>query len=99
MIKSILKFIFIGIIFYFLYFLQMSFLPFLSIFQFNFLFFIVLLINILEDPNKNIGLFCAFFVGIFSDIFSPYFFGLITSTLLLLAILIKYVLLRYVRIR
>ncbi|MDD5013319.1 MAG: hypothetical protein PHD93_02895 [Candidatus Pacebacteria bacterium] len=99
MIKSILKFIFIGIVFYFLYFLQMSFFPFVGLFQFNFLFFTVLLVNILEDPNKNIGLFVAFFVGIFSDFFSPYFFGVITSMLLLLAILIKYLLLKYVRIR
>ena len=99
MIKSIFKFIFIGIIFYLLYFLQMSFLPFLNIFQFNFLFFAVLIFNILEDPNKNNGLFIAVFTGLLFDIFSPYFFGLITLILLFFSIFIKYILLRYVRIR
>lgn len=77
----------------------MSFLPFFNIFQFNFLLLLVLIINIFEDPNKNNGLFCAFFAGIYSDFFSPYFFGAITISFLFIAILIKYVLLRYVNIR
>ncbi|HNP79356.1 MAG TPA: hypothetical protein PKI00_00695 [Candidatus Pacearchaeota archaeon] len=99
MIKNIFKIIFIGIIFYFLYFIQMSFLPFLNIFQFNFLLILVLIINIFEDPKNNNGLYCAFFTGIYSDLFSPYFFGLITGIFLLVSILIKYVLLKYVNIR
>jgi rod shape-determining protein MreD len=98
MIKSVFKFFIFGFLFYFLYLFQMSFLPFLNIFQVNFLFFLVLLINIIEDPQKNNGLYCAFFAGIFSDLFSSYFFGLITFIFLLMAILIKYILLRYVRI-
>jgi len=76
----------------------MSFLPFLNIFQFNFLLLIVLLINIFEDPQKNTGLICAFFAGIYSDMFSPYFFGLVTIILFSVSILIKYVLIKYVRI-
>lgn len=99
MIKSILKFVFIGILFYFLYFLQMSFLPFLNIFQFNFLFIVVLIINILEDPNKNNGLFIAIVTGLLFDVFSPYFFGLVTILFVVFSIFIKYILLRYVRIR
>ncbi len=98
MIKSILKFLFLGIFFYFVYFLQMSFLPFLNVFQFNFLVILVLFINIFEDPKSNTGLYCAFFFGVLSDIFSPYFFGLTTLILLSTAILIKFILWRYVRI-
>ena len=98
MIKSILKFFFLAFLFYFLYFFQMSFLPFFNVFQFNFVVLLVLLINIFEDPKSNTGLYCAFFAGILSDIFSPYFFGLTTVILLSVAILIKFILLRYVRI-
>ncbi|MDD5696856.1 MAG: hypothetical protein PHO90_02705 [Candidatus Pacebacteria bacterium] len=98
MIKSILKFLFLAVLFYVLYFLQMSFLPFFSALQFNFVVLLVLIINIFEDPKSNTGLYCAFFAGVLSDIFSPYFFGLATIILLSMSILIKFILLRYVRL-
>jgi len=98
MIKSFFKILLWTFFLFFFYFFQMSFLPFFSIVQLNFSALLVLIINIFEDPKSNIGIYCAFLIGFLSDIFSPYFFGSITLLLVSLSILIKFFLLRYVRI-
>jgi len=98
MIKSFFKILFWTFLLFLLYFFQMSFLPFFSIIEINFAALLVLLINIFEDPKSNIGIYCAFLVGFLSDIFSPFYFGSIALFLVSLSILIKFFLLRYVRI-
>lgn len=99
--KTIIIFLLTGLIFYFLNIIQMSFLPFFDflIFQINLSIFISLLVCVLEESQKLLGIFCAFWAGFFMDIFiGSMFFGLFTISFLLIAIMIKLVLYKYVKL-
>lgn len=93
--------IFIPLI-YFLTVLQTSFLVFFDFrgYVLNYVFIVVLLFNIFENPRKDRGLILAILAGFFLDIFSsgPFgvnFFGLWVLTLFILSALAKYFLKRH----
>jgi rod shape-determining protein MreD len=99
--KSILLFLITGVFFYFLALLEISFFPFFDIFIFkiNVSVLIAVLICFIEEPKKYIGLYCAFWVGFFLDVFSfSNFFGIATLSMFMLAGLIKLFLHKYVKI-
>lgn len=58
---------------------------------------LTILLNFLEKPEKNSGIFSAFVGGFFWDIFSSRFIGFHILILLTLAIFIKLILRKYVR--
>jgi len=95
MIKEILKTLVLLIVMYCLFLLEMSFLPFFTFFSFLMPF--VVLINIFEDPSGRIGLFSAFFFGLLWDIYSSHYIGLMALSFLIISLLLKLILSRYVR--
>ena len=93
-------FIFI-IILYFLFIFQASFMAHFDIkgVVINIALITLFLLNILEPPEKNNGIFAAGIFGFFWDIFSEKFIGFHILILVFLAFLIKTILVRYVRIK
>ena len=98
MIKNLILLI---IFFYFLTIFQTSFLSHFSIkgIVINFILVAIFLINLLEAPEKNTGIFAALVAGFFWDIFSDNFIGFHIIILIFLALLIKTILSRYVRVK
>jgi len=96
MIKETLKTLFLIVVMYYFFIFEMSFLPFFTFFSFLILF--VVLINVFEDPCGRIGLFSAFFLGLMMDIYSTHYIGLMAISFLLLSLLLKLILSRYVRV-
>lgn len=88
------------IIFYFLALLQTSFLVHFSICGIvpNLILIVVILWNFFEKPKNYCGLYSAVIGGFFLDIFSNRFIGFYILILLALAIIIKLVLRKHVRI-
>lgn len=95
MIKEIFKTLLLVFIMYYAFLFEMSFLPFFTFFSFLILF--VILVNVLEEPNGRIGLFSAFFLGLMMDIYSAHYIGLMAISFLLMSLLLKLILSRYVR--
>lgn len=60
---------------------------------------LIILLNFLEKPEKNPGIFSAFIGGFFWDIFSSRPIGFHILILIILAIFIKLILSKYVRIQ
>lgn len=89
------------IFFYFLTIFQTSFLAHFSIkgIVINFILVALFLINILEAPEKNSGIFAALVAGFFWDVFSDNFIGFHILILIFLTLLIKIILVRYVRVK
>lgn len=94
--KQILKILILAVIFYFLGIFQLSYLPLVA--PFNFLIVLVLIINLLEDPQEKLGLYSALMAGIMLDFYSPYYFGGMALSLLVISFILKFLLSRYVRI-
>jgi rod shape-determining protein MreD len=93
MIKKIIKTIILGAFIYFLFLLSLppfSFFPFLLV--------LIFLINLSESPKESLGLLSAFFVGLFWDIYSSHFIGMMAIALPAMCILLKIILSKYVRI-
>jgi len=79
--------------------LQTSFLPYFSLwYLLNLVLIFVFLINLFEDQEGRLGLLGAFFGGFFLDIFSQFFLGFWVIILLMMAVFIKLILRRYVRL-
>jgi rod shape-determining protein MreD len=93
MIKKISKIFLLGLLLYFIFLLEMS-----NLYTFPFLLVICFLVNFLEDPNSRTGLYIAFFIGLFWDIYSSNYIGLMTLFLLIICYLLKIILSKYVRI-
>jgi len=93
MIKKIIKILFLGLFLYLFFLIELS--PF---YLFPFLLIFLFLINLLEDPRGNLGLFSSFFVGLFWDIYSSNYIGMMAILLPALFILLKIILFKYVRI-
>lgn len=87
MINKFFKIILTGMVFYFLVLIQNSFLN--AIVNFNFLILFLLILNLIEDPESNLGLWAAFFTGFFMDLSSIHFLGFWTLSLAGGALLIK----------
>lgn len=97
MVKSL---ILITIFFYLITLIQSSFLVYFPIFGmiFNLNLIFVFLINLFENPKKNLGLQSAVISGFFWDIFSSWPIGVGISILFLLAFFTKLIFRKYVRI-
>ncbi|PIZ89974.1 MAG: hypothetical protein COX88_00930 [Candidatus Nealsonbacteria bacterium CG_4_10_14_0_2_um_filter_35_20] len=101
MVPKVLKIFLILIIFYFLVLIQISFLPFFTIFSKNIhlILILIIVINLIEKPKGKVGLYSAIFGGIFLDISSSYYFlGFNTAVFLAISIFLKLILLRYVKL-
>jgi rod shape-determining protein MreD len=93
------KFLILILSFYILALFQTSFLVhfgFLDVL--NFILIATILINLFENPQKNLGITSAFIGGFFLDIFSENFLGFWILILLATSIFIKFILRKYVRI-
>ncbi|HUW71787.1 MAG TPA: hypothetical protein VMV66_01135 [Candidatus Humimicrobiaceae bacterium] len=87
------------ILFYLTVLLQTSFSPHFPIGHLlNFVLVLVIIINLFEAGEGKLGLFGAFFGGFFLDIFSEIFLGFWVIILLTIAVFIKFVLRKYVRL-
>ena len=89
--------------FYFLTLIQTSFLiHFKALFGwqagFGLILIAVILINLFESPSKNGGIFSALFGGFFLDIFSENFIGFWILISIAIALFIKFIFKKYVRI-
>ncbi|PIV12762.1 MAG: rod shape-determining protein MreD [Candidatus Nealsonbacteria bacterium CG03_land_8_20_14_0_80_36_12] len=96
--KKILSFI---ILFYVLAILETTFFPHFKTFSssiINLILIVVVLINLFEKTQENSGVFAALIGGVFWDIFSERPFGFYTLILLAIALFIKLILKKYVRI-
>jgi len=93
MIKKISKIFLLGLFLYFIFLIEIS-----NLYALPFLLIICFLINFLEDPNSRTGLYLAFFIGLFWDIYSSNYIGLMTLFLLVIFYLLKIILSKYVRI-
>ena len=93
------KILILIIFFYILTLLQTSFLIHFNFFKItpNLILITVLLLNLLEEPRKNTGIFGAVISGFFWDIFSDRLIGFHVLILVGLAILIKVILRNYLR--
>ena len=100
MVRKIISLI-IG--FYILVFLQTSFLVHFEILGIipNFILIALILINLLERPERRLGIAAGFLGGLFLDIFSinsGFFFGFYTLISFLISLFIKYILKKHVKI-
>lgn len=64
----------------------------------NLILIAVILINLFESPKEDSGLFAALWAGLFWDVFSQSPFGFYTLILLMVALFIKLIFKKYVRI-
>jgi len=98
------KIIFLTLILYFLTLFQTSFFAHFRLFgvTLNLVLILIIVFNILEKSEEKLGILSAFLGGFFLDIFSigsqNLFFGFYTLLSLILALFIKLILKRYVRI-
>ena len=98
------KIVILVIIFYFLALLETSFfvhfdiLTHYSFYFLNSIFILIILWNLFEKRENFLGIFVAFTGGFFLDVFSSQFIGFNISIAIIIAILIKLVLKKYVRI-
>ncbi|MFH1462457.1 MAG: rod shape-determining protein MreD [bacterium] len=97
------KIIFIILFFYFLTLIQISFLVHFQIFGIvpNFVLIAVIFINLLENPEKKLGVISNFIAGFYLDVFSLSsfgFFGFYTLVLVGISIFLKFILKKYVKI-
>ena len=98
------KFLILILSFYILALFQTSFLVHFDILGYvlNFILIATILINLFENPQKNLGITSAFIGGFFLDIFSGHFLGINfigfwISILLAISFSIKFILRKYVR--
>jgi rod shape-determining protein MreD len=99
MVKPMRNIVFLILGFYFLTLFESSFLPHFSFWHLlNLVLIAVVLINLFEARKGKIGLFSAFFGGFFLDIFSENFIGFWILILSGIAIFIKLVFKKNVRI-
>lgn len=98
---NIKTFLLLIIISYFLLIFQTSFMVHFPIkgLVINFVLLAIIFYNILEASEKNTGIFAAGITGFFWDIFSEKFIGFHVLILIFLALLIKVIFSRYVRLK
>ena len=96
MINKIIKILLILTFWFLITILQTSF---LSIFtNFNLMIALLIIVNLIENPENNLGLLSAFIGGLFLDLNSTYPFGLFTLGLVLFSIIIKFLLSKFLKI-
>ncbi|MDD4358811.1 MAG: hypothetical protein PHY30_03285 [Candidatus Pacebacteria bacterium] len=96
MINKTLKIVLIALFWFLLMLIQTSF---ISIFtDFNFIVLLIVIINLIENPESNFGLLSAFLAGIFLDFNTTYYFGIFTLGLVLFSLTAKIVLLKFLKI-
>lgn len=92
------RFLTLSVVFYLLALLQTSFFVHFKIWGVipNFILISVLLINVLEKPQKNTGILAGLIGGFFLDIFSSNFIGFYALILVASSFLIKVIFRKYV---
>jgi rod shape-determining protein MreD len=93
MIKKISKIFLLGAILYFVFLIELS-----NLYAIPLLLFVLFMINFLEEPTSKTGLYMAFFIGLFWDIYSFNYVGSMALMLPIICYLLKIILSRYVRI-
>lgn len=92
------------IVIYFLVLAQVSFFPRFGIFSnpwiqnINLVLLLIAIVSLFEKQKNNTGIMGAVFGGLFLDLYSERFFGFWILALLSLAVLIKFIVKRYVRL-
>jgi len=72
---------------------------FLSIYtNFNFLCLLVIVLNIIENPESKLGIISAFLGGLLLDLSTTYEFGLFTISLVILSLIVKTILSKFLKI-
>lgn len=96
MINKALKILFI---FFFWLTLMIFETSFLSIFtDFSLIIFLIIVINLIENPESNFGLLSAFLGGLFLDLNSSQSFGFFTFGAIIFSLTIKFILSKFLRI-
>lgn len=93
MIKKVGKIFLLGLLVYLLFLIEIS-----NLYSFPFLLIICFLINFLENPNSKTGLYIAFFIGLFWDVYSSNYIGFMALVLPIVCYLLKVILSKYVKI-
>ena len=95
-----MKYVLSIIVVYLIALFQTSFLVHFSIFGWipNLLLLLVILWNIFEDPESKLGVHIAFISGFFLDVFSNRIIGFNILILVIVAIFLKLILNKYVRL-
>ena len=98
--SSYLKALIVIILFYLLTLLQTSFFVHFTVWGLvpNLVLLAVILWNLFEDSKSPLGVFSALIGGFYLDVFSNRFFGFNVLVLLIIALVIKLVIKRHVRI-
>jgi cell shape-determining protein MreD len=96
MINKIIKIVY-SLAFWFVLMLMQT--SFLSIYtDFNLIILLIIVINLIEDPENNFGFISSLFGGLLLDLNTTYPFGLFTIGCILFWLIIKIILLKFLRI-
>jgi rod shape-determining protein MreD len=96
MINKIIKSLIMFFVLYYLLIFEMSFFTFFTFLSFSII--LVFLINIIEEPKERLGIFLSFFLGLIIDIYSSNYLGTAAISFLIISLVLKFILFRYVRI-
>ncbi len=66
--------------------------------DFNLIILFIVIINLIENPENNFGLISAFLGGLLLDLNITYQFGLFTLSLVIFSLIVKIILLKFLRI-
>jgi len=64
----------------------------------NLVFILIIIWNLFEKPENNLGLYLAIIGGFFCDIFSPFFIGYHVLIFLGVSVFLKFIFKKYVQI-
>ena len=96
MINKVIKIFLIAFFWFLITIIQTGF---ISIFtEFNLIVAIIIVVNLIEDPESNFGLLGAFCGGFFLDLNSTLPFGVFMVSSVLFSIIIKFILSKFLKI-
>ncbi|MDD3032777.1 MAG: hypothetical protein PHX52_01800 [Candidatus Pacebacteria bacterium] len=96
MINKVIKIFLIAFFWFLITIIQTGF---ISIFtEFNLIVAIIIVVNLIEDPENNFGLLGAFCGGFFLDLNSTLPFGVFMVSSVLFSIIIKFILSKFLKI-
>lgn len=96
MINKTVKILLIALFWFFIAIIQTGF---ISIFtDFNLIVAIIVVVNLIENPENNFGLISAFCGGFFLDLNSTLPFGLFMISSILFSIIIKFILSKFLKL-
>ena len=90
------KFLLMGLFWFIIALVQTSFIS--AYTDFNLIVLFIIIINLIENPESNFGIISAFLGGFFLDLNTTFQFGLFTVGFVLFSLVIKIILLKFLRI-